>query len=254
MKLDSMQDLGGCRAILGKVQNVRSVESAFLTSKHRHILKRHDDYIAAPKSSGYRGIHLVYAYQSDKDDRWNGLRVEIQIRTELQHFWATAVETVGLFTGQNLKSSIGKTEWSEFFKLMSCEIACIEQTPMVPGFDLSRAQIRDKLKELNGDINFVEKLNSYNVSASYVNQHEGKGYALIILNTELRKINVQSFRLSQVDDAVAAYAAEEERYSDDMRVDVALVGLDRMKNLPKTYPNYYLNMHKFVSIVKQAVS
>lgn len=255
MKLESMQDLGGCRAILRNVQNVRAVESAFLHSRHRHILKRHDDYIRSPKQSGYRGIHMVYDYQSDINDKWNGLRVEIQIRTELQHFWATAVETVGLFTGENLKSSIGKAEWLEFFKLMSCEIACTEQTPMVPGFDFSRAEIRDRLKALNEDINVVEKLNSYNASANYVNQqHEGKGYALIILNANSRQITVQSFRLSEVDDALGLYAQEEERYSDDMSVDVALVGLDKMRNLPKTYPNYYLNMHKFVSIVKKAVA
>jgi len=40
--------------------------------------------------------------------------IEIQIRSKLQHIWATAVETVGFFTGQAIKSNEGEKEWNDF--------------------------------------------------------------------------------------------------------------------------------------------
>ena len=79
-----------------------------------------------PKT-GYRGIHLIYRYKSERSKDYNGLRTEIQIRTKLQHLWATSVETVGLFTGEGLKFSQGSDEWLEFFRLVS-ELFAIEES------------------------------------------------------------------------------------------------------------------------------
>jgi ppGpp synthetase/RelA/SpoT-type nucleotidyltranferase len=46
---------------------------------------REYSYIEAPKESGYRGTHLVYRYYSDRSATWNGLSIEIQVRSRLQH-------------------------------------------------------------------------------------------------------------------------------------------------------------------------
>ena len=66
------------------------------------------DYIAHPKSDGYRGVHYVYKYRSGSTPKaeFNSLRIEVQLRSRLQHAWATAVETVSTFTGQALKSNV----------------------------------------------------------------------------------------------------------------------------------------------------
>jgi len=45
----------------------------------------------------------------------------------LQHAWATAVEAVGIFTKQALKSNIGDGEWLRLFALMSSEIAVMRR-------------------------------------------------------------------------------------------------------------------------------
>lgn len=111
-----MQDLGGCRAVLPDLNGVYSVAQSFLRAQHKHKLIRQDDYVLKPKPSGYRGVHLVYSYRSDRTETWNGLAIEIQIRSQLQHAWATAVETVGLFTNQARKSSMGKANGSDFSK------------------------------------------------------------------------------------------------------------------------------------------
>ena len=88
-----------------------------------------DDYISAPKASGYRGVHLMYRYKSDKKKTiYNDLKIEMQIRSRYQHAWATAVETVGIFVGQALKTSMGDDRWLRFFALMGSAIAIREKT------------------------------------------------------------------------------------------------------------------------------
>jgi ppGpp synthetase/RelA/SpoT-type nucleotidyltranferase len=75
------------------------------------------DYIKEPKPDGYRSYHLICRYQGiHQDGAYKGLRIEIQIRSAMQHAWATAVETIDAFTGQALKTNIsGDVTWKRFF-------------------------------------------------------------------------------------------------------------------------------------------
>jgi hypothetical protein len=65
--------------------------------------------------------------------RYDGQRIEIQIRSKLQHLWATAVETAQIFTGQALKSKVknASADWLRFFALTSSAFALREETPTV---------------------------------------------------------------------------------------------------------------------------
>jgi len=108
LKLTQMQDLGGCRAILLNVNKVKEVVGHLKDSNMKHTLSKTNDYITEPKVSGYRGVHMIYEFHSDnlKTEIYNGQRIEMQLRSRHQHAWATAVETVGTFSGQALKSSL----------------------------------------------------------------------------------------------------------------------------------------------------
>lgn len=132
-RLSQMQDIGGCRATVDSVDHVARLVRSYEQSDLRHHLDHRDDYIAKPQRSGYRGMHLIYRYISDRKDTYNGLKVEVQIRSLLQHAWATAVETVGTFTRQALKSSQGEDDWLRFFSLVGSAFAMREATPLVPG-------------------------------------------------------------------------------------------------------------------------
>jgi Region found in RelA / SpoT proteins len=97
MQLARMQDIGGIRAILGTMKKVRRLERVYRERKLQHELVSSKDYIAEPKTDGYRGIHLIYRYKNLQESSYNGLLLELQLRTKLQHAWATAVETMGTF-------------------------------------------------------------------------------------------------------------------------------------------------------------
>src|SRR5262245_31879637 len=79
MKLSRMQDIGGCRAVVRDVTTVRKLARLYAVSAMKHRLARVDDYIQHPKESGYRGIHCVYIYFSDRKTTYNGLRIEMQL-------------------------------------------------------------------------------------------------------------------------------------------------------------------------------
>jgi hypothetical protein len=151
MKLSQMQDIGGCRAVVKSVAAVRKLADFYQhTSRIKHKLATLDDYIAKPQNSGYRGIHLVYRYYSDKRGstrNYNDLKIEMQLRSQNQHAWATAVETVGTFIHQALKSSVGEADWLRFFALMGSALALRERTTLVPGTPTKRPELMEELHD-----------------------------------------------------------------------------------------------------------
>ena len=113
MGLGGMQDIGGYRVVLKDVKDLNRLKIILENQKISHKLEKINNYVEKPKISGYRSIHYIYKYSS-KVEKYNDLRVELQIRTKLQHNWATAVETVGIATKTSLKSSQGDDEWLVF--------------------------------------------------------------------------------------------------------------------------------------------
>lgn len=102
MGLGGMQDIGGFRTVLKDTKDLEKLKNILDKNRLNHKLKRVVDYVQKPKESGYRSIHFIYIYNS-KIEKYDGLLLELQIRTKLQHNWATAVETVGILTKNILK-------------------------------------------------------------------------------------------------------------------------------------------------------
>jgi putative GTP pyrophosphokinase len=134
-----MQDIGGARVICKNIEDVKKIEELLNTKDKRFKYKfvRKKDYILRPKSSGYCGVHLIYKYINDDKEsvgyNSNGLSIELQIRTQLQHIWATAVEVVGIFQQEDLKSSIGNTETLSFFALCSSALLYLKKATELNG-------------------------------------------------------------------------------------------------------------------------
>jgi ppGpp synthetase/RelA/SpoT-type nucleotidyltranferase len=90
--LSQMQDIGGCRAVMETVSQVRRLERTFeeACKKNPHRGPQYfktSDYIASPKENGYRSVHLVYKFRSISPEHscYNGQRIEIQLRSRPQH-------------------------------------------------------------------------------------------------------------------------------------------------------------------------
>jgi hypothetical protein len=256
MKLSRMQDIGGCRAVVSSVEEVNAlVDYYMVTSRIEHRLVREDPYIWHPKASGYRGSHLVYRHISRKRVSWNGLLIEIQLRSRLQHAWATAVETVGTFTQQALKSSWGEKDWLRFFALMGSAHAFREATPLVPDTPTDQRQLVKELKRYVRKLDVVARLTAYGEALELVGPalSEAKGHTFLLrLDVSERELSVWSYDNPTV--AADQYSAIERAIEDEPGQDVVLVSVDRLASLRSAYPNYFLDTRAFVESVQEAIA
>ena len=256
MQVTQMQDLGGCRAILGSVNHVRALVEKYRKSDLKHELDDVDDYIATPKASGYRGVHLIYKYFSDKQapSVYNGLFVEMQLRTRLQHAWATAVETVGTFLKQALKSSLGEEEWLRFFSLMGSVFALKEGCATVPNTPAARNDLLGEVRQIAKDLNVAYALSAYQEAIKVIRQgpERGNQFYLLLLDAKAKTTTVRSFRRRDLDAASEAYAAAEASVSDTS--DAVLVSVDSVASLERAYPNYFLDTSIFLAELRSAIA
>ncbi len=129
LNLAHMQDLGGCRAVLASIDELRRVEARL--KKNRPPVG-YSDYIATPRASGYRGVHLVVVY----DER----RIEVQLRTQVMHSWAITVERLSGRLGENLKGD-GEHAVQQLLAAISHAMA-LEETGMEVDASLLRELAR----------------------------------------------------------------------------------------------------------------
>ena len=256
LRLSKMQDIGGCRAVVSSVDQVDKLATIFKSGRARHHLIKENDYVAEPKQSGYRSLHLVYAYQSDKKSTYNGMKIEIQLRSELQHIWAMAVETVGKITDQSLKSGLGDNRFLRFFALMSSWFAIHEDRPTVSQTPASLHEIESEMRRIDGQIKIVESVQSYTIAASAIDNiapRLSEGLFLIDLDIENRRLDAKPFlledyssRVQQHERAFEEYRLLEHTHRDDVNRDVVLVSAEDVRSLKLAYPSYFGDMVKFV--------
>jgi hypothetical protein len=249
-----MQDIGGCRAIVSSVGDVRRLVKSYKNSEIKHKLLSEDDYITNPKSSGYRSHHLIYGYFSDKKTTHNGLRIELQIRSQAQHAWATAVEIVGTFIQQALKSSQGQADWLRFFGLMGSAIALSEKCSPVPGTPSDPKALKEELREYAKRLDVASRLRAYGAAVQIVDAPhiDDADYYLLELDPVAMRVNVQGYQRSQLASASGDYLAIEKRIS-GTGSDAVLVSADSMMSLRRAYPNYFLDTNRFLEAVARAI-
>jgi ppGpp synthetase/RelA/SpoT-type nucleotidyltranferase len=252
MRMSQMQDIGGCRVILNTVKNVEMLAETYEESDLKHKLDDIDDYIANPKSSGYRGIHLVYRYFSDREGPsiYNGLFVEMQLRTKLQHTWATAVETVGTFLSQALKSSLGEEQWLRFFSLMGSAFAIKEKcASLVPDTPQDAGRLAKEIRDIEKVLNVQNALSMYQhaIEVTQEGDQQNHHYFLLVLEPGKGTMIFKGFPRSKLEEASHAYLIQEERIADSPGAEAVLVSVDSIQNLKRAYPNYFLDTTSFLN-------
>ncbi|HUJ08668.1 MAG TPA: RelA/SpoT domain-containing protein [Verrucomicrobiae bacterium] len=257
MQLTQMHDIGGCRAILRSVGQVEQLVKVYAEATAKNALRggkfhRKYDYIASPKPSGYRSVHLVYKYFTTTETHsvYNDLKIEIQIRSKLQHAWATAVETVDFFTGQALKSNIGEASWKRFFALVSNEFARLEKRPLVPGVPQTEAECKRELKSCSTQIGLLEGLTA---ATGFVEHKEGQLF-LLELDLQNKTVTTTGFPREKALEAQDKYLEVERANRGNPNKQAVLVSVDSLAALPKAYPNFYLDISEFITVLRKVLA
>ncbi len=258
MDLARMHDIGGCRAVVASIPKVQQLVDSYLKSDMKHELKRNDDYIREPKDDGYRGIHLIYAHQSSSHPQYNGLRIEVQIRTQLQHAWAAAVETVGTMLQQSLKSHQGEAEWLRFFALMGTAMALRERAPRVPNTPWRRAEFIPELRQLAAKLNVAQRLRGYGAALSTkMLEHpdlKNAHFFLVQLDPKEHQTMITGFVKTQQQEATDMYLKVERDIADTPGAEAVLVSVSSLKALRRAYPSYFLDTNRFLQALQRAIA
>jgi len=252
MKLHRMQDISGCRSVVSNISKVRALRDSIVDSRTRHKLHREDDYITQPKPSGYRGVHLVYKYNGQKT-AYQDYFVEIQLRSKVQHAWATAVEVVEHFTKQALKASQGNKDWLNFFRYASAEFAKLENSAIDPG--LVGTDTYAELLRLEQKLNAKVRLNAFTVSTQFISERSDRksDYFLLELTEHASQIQVTQFSPENLGQATNQYIECEKKAKARPEYDVVLVSASSVHNLMAAYPNYFADSKGFVKHLEQVI-
>ncbi|MDO4712620.1 MAG: RelA/SpoT domain-containing protein [Candidatus Saccharibacteria bacterium] len=257
MRLSQMQDIGGVRAIMKTIRQVYQLRDIYTEpGRFPHELTAVHDYIADPQQSGYRGVHLVFRFNNSQgrqpDSRcWDGLNVEIQLRTELQHTWATGVEVVGTMRRENLKAGQGSSDWLQLFEYLASIIALLEDSPTLPQHKNMTAQLLFKrAKQLSSRLQAEARLSGWlaamNVSTK-MKRSSRYHYNILTIDPEQHLLTIQGFKKDNLAGANKLLARLEQTSPDLQPV---LVAAGDITSLKRAYPNYLLDTRKLITILK----
>ncbi|WP_453984343.1 RelA/SpoT domain-containing protein [Brevibacterium casei] len=250
MNVTTMHDLGGCRVILPNVAEVDVLVERLRGAKRaQNVITRSYDYLRepGPQDTGYRGVHLVYEYRATKQDFW-GSAVEVQIRTELQHAWATAVETLDLFGGTRLKYGTGDDQLKRFFLVVSSLMAIHEGLPQPAAANDELAELRNEIKALENSLGILSRLSGY---VAVVKQFGSDKRTTFLMQLDRKE---KTLYLELFDNATGAEAKLEEiENMGDDNIDAVLVASSKVGMLRSAYPNYFANTSAFASFVQQQI-
>lgn len=258
MNLKNVQDIGGCRAIFSTEKKLRK---AIKELKQKKEFTDEDgdcktkDYILMPKDDGYRSYHMVCTI--DK------MRIEIQLRTVIQHSWATSLEIVDLFTGQALKSNQGQDAWKKFFKGVSDQFAIIEEIKdfYMTSHAVIFAKYQERLRKDNinkvlaletkkneSKLSVKNKLEAFAGSIKIIDTEKiadsHDGYVLLKIDLDKKILRTKKFSIENSSKAEYEYISEEKKAKKNEVV--VLVSTTAMGDLKEAYPNYFADSRLFL--------
>ena len=247
INLEQINDIAGCRAVLDDMASVTELiemcETVF-----PHTVRQTYPYIKTPKLDGYRSHHIVFNFEDDGEpDAFKGRRVELQIRTRLQHSWATAVEAVGLYRGEEMKQGEGDPDWLKLFRLMSREFAHAEKCDPLASAD--RPARLAEIRRLNDKLMAASVLEDLRNATHYMSnflQDMTARYYLIRYDNRTKEVTVRGYSDAfAVSAALAAAERKIEMGEDDAKVVQVEVG--KVASLVEAYPNYFGDVALFIN-------
>lgn len=250
MQLGRMDDIAGCRVIFPTIPALVAFREEVHRAKFNHIRKNDVskyDYIASPTDRGYRGIHDIYEYRAlrKRSTACNGLMIELQYRTQLQHAWGTAVEVVTQLTENEPKFNRGDPRHIRLFCLASEMLARVHEQHKSCISELTDKQVAEEFEALDAEIGVTTML--INLVAHKWLDDEAKSKHVILQLPKTERLQLHSFDLEL--EAASALLELEKRFPND---DIVLVGADTVAEVMSAFRNYFRDVGEFLRLMTAA--
>lgn len=252
MSLAKMQDIGGLRVVLSSVSDVYKLHNMVLHDSAHEAILPPKDYIHCPKADGYRSLHQVFKYKSRDYPQLDGMRIEVQLRSKLQHAWATAVETFDIIERSSLKTGGGNSEARRFFYLAGALFAHDEKTNLPDEISSTSPRILiEEILDIEARLHVGQKISglAHTIKHLFPNGKPGAhldGYYLVELNLQEGSIQMIPFTSQQSLFATKMYSLNEQDAKGKEDISVVLLNAGSIRGIRKAYPNYFLDTHSFL--------
>ena len=244
--LSTMQDIGGCRAVLPTLDELRAAQDFFLQRNCK--TQRVKDYIENPRRTGYRAVHVVVEYAGRSRHEHDGMHIEVQLRTPLQHRWAAAVETLS-FLGKRgeLKAGRGDQPWLDFLSTMAEVYELADKDRRVDGKVSVPDKLRMRVAEFERILHVDQFLQAfYSVSRGKVVAADSSGkvreLTVYLIAVEPNSTSISTYGLEHIEEANAR-CLELEKHG----FNAVIVFAEDLKAIRAGYPSYFSDISRFAS-------
>jgi ppGpp synthetase/RelA/SpoT-type nucleotidyltranferase len=114
-RLVQLQDIAGARIVVKtnhEVDRLRSFLVTCVAQQDRVTIDSVNDYrLSGREDSGYRALHIVLLADQKS--------IELQLRSEAQHYWAELIERTSVIYGYHLKELEGDQCVLDYFRILS---------------------------------------------------------------------------------------------------------------------------------------
>lgn len=243
VRLTQLQDIGGCRIIVeknGDVDKLLKFLKTKVEAQTNLIIARITDYREKGRDdTGYRAVHLIL----NRD----GFRLELQIRSRIQHYWAESIERTSVIYGYHLKEKEGNSKVIQYFKTLSDVFFDIE----AGGDPSSQQKLEiDKLKIACEEI--IKKSDKNKVFDSYINSDVIKTLAekeiknkhtinnwIIVFDWNSGAFVTWDVVSRNPDDAFNKYVQNEKGYPAEHGYEVVMIGSSEVATVRQTHSHYF---------------
>ena len=250
MELARMDDVAGCRLIFPSIEALHEFRNKFHKARFNHVLKNEKqkyDYIETPTDRGYRGIHDVYEYRSKKgrSAKCDGLLIEVQYRTSIQHAWATAVEVVTQTTENEPKFNRGDERHIRLFCLASEMLARVHEGRMSCQPEIDDKSLANEFDKLDAEIQVMGTL--FGITLHEWIWESTESDQVILQITKDKKLKLHQFDLEL--EANKRLLELEKEFPED---DIVLVGAQSVEEVMSAFRNYFNDVKEFLRLMQEA--
>jgi ppGpp synthetase/RelA/SpoT-type nucleotidyltranferase len=229
MQLSRKWDIGGCRCIFDNNYQVYKLKRLIERDPNLRIKKIYD-YIESPQKEGYRSLHLFVEIPE------SSITIEVQIRNQNDHNWATLVEITDLLLNVKLKEYGDNSELLLFHKLLSEKETLSADQKKIIADTIHRYKYFQKLSSVFSK-NYIQVRKKWLVI-------EGNGLKYFLIETKIDEIpKITGF---------ANFTEAEEKYFDvyktnhNANIVLTHLAVANYHHISVAYSNYILTFHSFL--------
>jgi ppGpp synthetase/RelA/SpoT-type nucleotidyltranferase len=239
VRLSQLQDIGGCRIIVADNRDVDRLQKFLAQKLSATTSLKTTDYRAKGRDdTGYRALHLLFTR--------DGLSLELQVRSQVQHYWAESIERTSVVYGHHLKEKEGDPRVIDYFKALSdifYEIESGRQPAPKSKIEIDRLRVATEQIIVASDTNkvFDSFVNEDVIKTLTEIESKRVGFNnwIMVFNWNTGSFTTWDIIDRDPDAAAAKYGEYERQFPAHQGFEVVMIGSSDVATVRQTHSHYF---------------